>query len=434
MATMSNADETLGSGSGEAPSRPLFRPQAVQSHISKIWSGAVMKPPLSHSVLTLALVAAVIAIGGFLGTQSYARKAAATGYLAPLHGVVRVLPPRAGIIVSVDVADGDFVHAGDPLLHVQAGRTSIGGADLDANVRRALIEQRDLQLAQIKLEEARAGSEEQRMQERIARLAEECQALGDQLGVQHDRAAIAETQATVSRDLAARGLVSAVEQGRREDARLGQTQALETLHQQLASKQGELVELRYALAQLPGRSADRLSALRAAAAEFDSRLAEAEAQRAYLVVAPASGRISAVQASAGNPADPTLPLLSIVPDGEPLEAILFVPERAIGFVAPGQQVRLSLDAFPFERFGAQIGTITDVARTLLRPEQLAAAAQPPREPSYRVVVALHVQTLTAYGQSYPLQADMQLRADIIFDRRSFIEWLLDPMLSARGRA
>jgi membrane fusion protein len=141
-----------------------------------------------------------------------------------------------------------------------------------------------------------------------------------------------------------------------------------------------------------------------------------------------------LQASEGNQADPTRPLLSIVPEGEELQAVLFVPERAIGFVAPGQDVRLSLDAFPFQRFGAQSGTITTVARTLLRPDQLSAAVQPPSEPSYRVTVSLRSQTITAYGRPIPLQADMQLRADIIFDRRGFTQWLLDPVLSARGRS
>ena len=28
---------------------------------------------------------------------------------------------------------------------------------------------------------------------------------------------------------------------------------------------------------------------------------------------------------------------------------------------------------------------------------------------------------------------MSLKADIVFDRRSLIEWLFDPLLSARGR-
>jgi membrane fusion protein len=414
--------------------RPLFRLQAIQSRRGRMWAGTTMRPPVSFAVLTAALTATVVAMGVFLGTQTYARKATATGYLAPLHGVVRVMPPRAGIIVSVAVSDGDTVHAGDPLLRVEVERMSVAGADIDANVRRALVQQRDLAFGQVTLEQATEQSEEQRLRQRIVGEEAECAALRQQIVVQNGRVGIADEQASVSRDLVAKGYVSAVEQRRREDVRLSQAQALDTLRQQLAAKEGELLELRFALEQLPSRTADRLATLRVAAAEVDSRLAEAEGQRAYMVVAPASGRVSAMQATPGNPADPTRPLMSIVPEGETLQAVLFVPERAIGFVAPGQDVRLSLDAFPFQRFGAQYGTITDIARTLLRPEQLSPAVLPPAEPSYRVIVALRDQTITAYGHAIPLQADMQLRADIIFDRRSFVQWLLDPILSSRGRS
>ncbi|MGA3003640.1 MAG: HlyD family efflux transporter periplasmic adaptor subunit [Acetobacteraceae bacterium] len=420
--------------SSETMARPLFRLEAVQSRQGRMWSGAPMRPPVSLAIFTAALLAAVVAIALFLGTQSYARKATATGYLAPLHGVVRVVPPRAGMIISVAVSDGDAVRAGDPLLKVADERLSVAGTDIDANVRRALTQQRDLELSQISLEEATTESEQKRLRERIDRLDEECQALGDQLSMQQGRVELADEQARLSRDLAAKGYVAGVEQRRREDARLGQVQGLDTLHQQLAAKEGEIVELHFTLAQLPARSATRIAVLRAAAAEIDSRLAQAEGQRAYLITAPTSGRVSALQANVGNQADPTRPLLSIVPEGDELEAVLFVPERAIGFVAPGQDVRLSLDAFPFQRYGAQFGTITTVDRTVLRPDQLNVGVQPPTEPAYRATVALRAQSLTAYGRAIPLQADMQLRADIIFDRRSFLQWLFDPVLSARARS
>jgi membrane fusion protein len=421
-------------GSPENVARPLFRIEAMQSRQGRMWSGAPMRPPLSLAVFTAALLTAVVAMAFFLGTQTYARKATATGYLAPLHGVVRVMPPRAGVIISVEVADGDTVRAGDPLLTVADERMSVAGTDIDANVRRALTQQRDLELDQISLEETTTASEQKRLRERLERLDEECRALGDQLSQQQGRVELADEQARLSRDLAAKGYVAGVEQRRREDARLGQVQGFDTLRQQLAAKEGEIVELHFTLAQLPARSANRIAALRVAAAEIDSRLAQAEAQRAYLITAPTSGRVSTVQASVGNQADPTRPLMSIVPQGDELEAVLFVPERAIGFVAPGQAVRLSLDAFPFQRYGAQFGTITTIARTLLRPDQLDTGVQPPTEPTYRATVTLHGQSLTAYGRTIPLQADMQLRADIIFDRRSFIQWLFDPVLSARGRS
>ena len=46
---------------------------------------------------------------------------------------------------------------------------------------------------------------------------------------------------------------------------------------------------------------------------------------------------------------------------------------------------------------------------------------------------LHRQTVDAFGREVALQPDMTLRADIILERRSLIEWLLEPLLSVRHR-
>ena len=69
---------------------------------------------------------------------------------------------------------------------------------------------------------------------------------------------------------------------------------------------------------------------------------------------------------------------------------------------------------------------------MLKPGESAAPVAP-KEPSYRVTARLERQTITAYGNEVALRPDMTLRADIVFDRRSLIEWLFDPLLSARGR-
>jgi hypothetical protein len=40
-----------------------------------------------------------------------------------------------------------------------------------------------------------------------------------------------------------------------------------------------------------------------------------------------------------------------------LQAEIYIPSRAIGFVKPGQEVRLLYDAFPYQRFGAYRGRV-----------------------------------------------------------------------------
>jgi membrane fusion protein len=96
-------------------------------------------------------------------------------------------------------------------------------------------------------------------------------------------------------------------------------------------------------------------------------------------------------------------------------------------------VRLAYEAFPYQRFGLHNGRVHNVSGTLLRPAEIVGPMAV-RDPSYRVTVTLDRQSIQAFGREFPLGADMTLRADIVFDRRSLLDWVLDPVRSLRGRS
>ena len=56
---------------------------------------------------------------------------------------------------------------------------------------------------------------------------------------------------------------------------------------------------------------------------------------------------------------------------------------------------------------------------------------PLKEAAYRVIASLDRQDVDAYGKKLQLQAGMLLKADIILEKRSLMNWLLDPLLSVR---
>jgi membrane fusion protein len=209
-------------------------------------------------------------------------------------------------------------------------------------------------------------------------------------------------------------------------------QATTELYRQISAKAVDVREKRLSLTSLQARTADNLAVLQAALADADAAIAEARGKQGYVVSAPVAGVVSGLQASVGMHTDQAAPFMSIVPEHAPLEASLFVPARAIGFVAPGQTVRLAFDPFPFQRFGFYNATITSVSGALLKPAEIAGPVTL-KEPSYRVMARLERQTVTGYGGEIKLRPEISLQADIIFDRRSLIGWLFDPLLSARGR-
>ena len=124
--------------------------------------------------------------------------------------------------------------------------------------------------------------------------------------------------------------------------------------------------------------------------------------------------------------------MTIVPSGSELQAELYVPSRAAGFIAEGQVVRLLYDAFPYTRFGPGFGAIAAISTAVLRPEEVGAAVKV-TEPVYRVVVNLKAAFMQGYGRMMPLQSGMALTADILLEDRSFLDLLLDPLRAATRR-
>jgi membrane fusion protein len=128
-----------------------------------------------------------------------------------------------------------------------------------------------------------------------------------------------------------------------------------------------------------------------------------------------------------------------VPSGAVLQAQLFSPSRAIGFLKEGQRVLLRYEAFPYQKFGFHEGVVVSVSRSAMSPaemtQQLAGltALYGTNEPVYRINVELAQQTVTAYGNSVPLQPGMKLEADVLLESRRLVEWMLEPLFSVSGK-
>jgi membrane fusion protein len=224
--------------------------------------------------------------------------------------------------------------------------------------------------------------------------------------------------------------MAAAEYRVRQEQLLEQMQGLIALKQNLAARGNDLVEARYALEQLPLVTQERVQPARNDLSEVEQRIAEIDGRRAYVIRAPRSGRVSTLQARVGQTVNSEHLQLEIMPADSALQADLFVPTRAIGFVRINQKVRILYDAFPYQRFGVYGGQITKVSQAILTKSDMSGPVTL-QEPAYKVTVALDRSDVDAYGQKVPLQADMLLRADILLDKQSLLTWLLDPLLSVR---
>jgi membrane fusion protein len=413
------------------PERPLFRREAVDfQHNGRQWGDVVLLQPPSSKLLAWTAVAIVAVLFVFLFFAEYARKETVTGYLTPVAGTARVFTPQPGVIETVHVGEGDLVEVGQPLLTIDTAQIAGTGEDVNAVALDTLARQQGLLEGQISAEEQRTRSETQRLSALIDGLETELEFLAEQASIHEERIALSESLVAPAAELKERGLMAVTEVSRRQEILLEQRQSLNALNQQIASRRSQLAEIRHALEQVPIETAERIQVHRRELAANEQRMAEITGRRSYVVRAPAGGLVSALYARPGQPADPRFLQMVIVPPDPQLEAELFVPTRAIGFVREGQPVRILYEAFPHQNFGAYGARTVRVSHTVVTQADVSVPV-PIDEPVYRVTAALDRPDIDAYGQKVPLQAGMVLRADIILERRSLMTWLLDPLLGAR---
>lgn len=375
------------------------------------------------SPITGFLAATVVAALAYASVAEYARKERVMGYLTPREGVARVSAPRSGIITHMMVQNGDLVAAGDPLFVVDTSHGLAGGGTLDAAVRLGLERQVSLLEEQIAAEQARLASDQARLSARINGLLAELPSLETQRTLQVERASVTEARLKALAELRTKGFVSEAEYRAREEAWLSQRQSLAAIDQRVTALKADLVQARIDQERAPLDSGDRLSRLTASQAELRQRLAEVDAQGGQLIRAPMAGRVTSLQANVGQRLDPAKPALTIVPEGATLQAELFVPSRAIGFVAVGQRVRLMYDAFPYQHFGTYGGVVVNVSQAMVTPQEIQGVT-PMAEAGYRVSVSLDRGTAEAEANQLSVQTDMNLQADIILEYRTFVEWAI----------
>lgn len=409
----------------------LFRKEAVVYQRERLWGEILLTQPLSLRLLSAAVAVVLVCLILYLYLGTYTRKETVQGYLSPAAGMVEVYASQAGTITKLKVEAGDSVDEGEVLARVSTDKTLEEGATLNTLVLQLLEQQKQRLEQRIERQKRRRDAREVYLRSRIDGHEHQIDQLKEQIQLQKERIELAESRYQSLKDLHRDELISEEEYQARYQTLLDEQQRQNQLRQSLSTEQGELENARFELDSLESETQATLDELRAEIAGLDERRLQHRGEHAFSVEAPRAGRVTSLQVKPGQMASSQRPMMAILPEGSSLEAELLVPSRAIGFVEPDLPVRVRYDAFPHERFGNHESQISDVAETVLSPDEVDAPIRP-QTPVYRVSAELSQQTLMTYGRKMPLDAGMTLQADILLDERPLYQWILKPLYSLKG--
>ena len=413
----------------------LFRQEVLESR-QREWLGTIrLTRPIPLFWATASIVAIAALVFSFLFVGQYTRKARVSGYLVPDRGVIRIASPQAATILESHVAEGRSVHEGDVLFVLAVGQSTLAGdtqyavgvslADRQKSLRGSAEQQTVLEAARL-----------QAIDRRLEAMRGELETMAAEDSLQRQRQLLAEQTLAQFEAYRNENFVSEAQVRAKTEDLFGVKAQVLAVQRQRAAELREMASLEAERREIPIRGREQQGEIERGLALVAQQSAENSARQTIVLRAPQSGIVAAVSASVGQSVVATSGLASVIPEGTRLEARLFAPSSAVGFLRSEQSVLLRYQAFPYQKFGHQTGRILRVAQAPLPTTELATypfLGAVPTEPLYPIIVSLDQQTVAAYGRPQALSPGMQLDADVLLDRRRLIEWIFEPVLGIAGR-
>jgi HlyD family secretion protein len=157
------------------------------------------------------------------------------------------------------------------------------------------------------------------------------------------------------------------------------------------------------------------------------QLDKAERRNAVTVLtAPAASIVLEVaQRSVGSVMKEAEALYTLVPLDSPLEAEVSVEGLDVGHVESGADVRLKLEAWPFQKHGTLSGKVRTVSDDTFTPDPKKDGQQ---RPYYKARVEMTATDLRDVPRSFRLIPGMAVTAEIKAGERTILSYFLYPLL------
>lgn len=410
----------------------LFREQALEARRER-WLGRI-RLPVSRMGTAMAAIAgcALLALAALLYLGRYTRTEPAYGQLQPRGGLLALSAPVAGNLLRSYVGEGQKVRRGQILVEISpeldspALRGGVGAAvdaELEAQRQRLLADR-------AALDRGRARELAQ-LRERVESAQRRIELAQAQLDLREQQAAQAQRLAARVQPLRGDKLLSDVQWQQYESARIEAQARVQDARRERLDGERERAEASAALAAQPQRSEQQRNRIERELAGIAQDDARNEGRRRVAVRAPRDGRAVGLAGVEGQSVAAGQRLLSLAPTHAPLQAELWVSDRAVGLIVPGTPVTMRYAGFPVQRAGVQRGRVIAIARGALSAEEIRArTGLPASAPGWRVLVALERQR-PGVGQ---LRAQMRVDAQLQLERRRLYQYLFAPLSVVRADA
>ncbi len=409
----------------------LFRKEALCTKKERLLGEVLLTQPFSYKWLSLAIILSLVFIIIILINGEYSRREKVRGYVTTDKGVIKIFPTVPGILLELNIKEGQQIKKGETLAKVNTAKRNSAGDNLPEIMARELNKQKALVAAKIIQEEELHTLEKSKIKKNIERYKLEKIIASRRLEKLNERNQILKSKYEKLFTLKSKGHISEQNISEARGAMLQLQADIQSVEQNNISLDNKLSNALYEYKKLPIKKTRTTDEYKRQLVDLEKQIIEIESRDSYAIKCSVNGRVTSIQSKVGQTVSSNNPILVILPDDAIFLAELFIPSHAIGFIKSGKEVKIRYDAFPYQQFGLYTGEISDLAESIFLPGELPVPVTL-IEPVYRAKVVLDSQHVIAYSKKLTLQSGMLLDADIILEKRTFTEWLLEPLYRLRG--
>ena len=375
----------------------IFRKEAIEAKKNRLTGKIIIHQRLSSYPIHLLIFVTFLAVIVYLSQCSYSRKETVKGYLLPSKGVIKVVSGRKGVLVRLLVQEGSNVDSNQPIAKIRDSQGMTGGVDVSMALKNELQQQRQALQSELSIQTAIFGKEERRIDTQLTQRNRSLNAIRKAKATSLLRLELKEQQYEKNKSLHHKGYLSSTELAVVHEEYLEALESYDRLEKELASVLVEIDALKSAKILLPEQRFLKKTTIQREISQLETQQIELDNDYEFIITAPESGMVTAIQPSVGSYLTTDTIILSIIPQNSPLEMELLLPTRSAGFVQLGDEVRIRFDAFPYQKFGLVKGQVTNIDQALVLPSDKVFPIKT-TEAIYRLRAKLQHQARQSYGK------------------------------------
>ncbi len=413
----------------------IFRKDAIEA------AGERQAFPVGTALLSgkliISLVASFIAAALFLSLiADFSRKETVAGRVIADSGSSQITSSRGSIVEKVFVKEGDHVKKGQVLVELSVDSRLTSGARVADKLNELEAARRSSRIEELRKDYEILESTYKQAVERSRSLREKIAYISDEIESLNARSKLSEETLSDVEGILESGVISRIELRRYQDQAAQHKLSVITAEKERSQVRADYSESKTQIDSAKFRmdgARFRLEAETAALGQEDAKL---NSQYQESLVSPHDGVVSIFNVRQGVYIEPNKVIAVVAGESSVSTAELWLPSTSVGFVVPGQSVRVMVDAFPYDRFGIVSGTVSSVSSAPLAQSDMPEDVRTNDRitPMYRALIELPEGHINAYGSVRPLVPGMSVKADIILERRRAIDVLMDPIRAARKKA